>query len=281
MTVLKKWSKEAFNPLNQGSQDVLPRKSQLPGMGSEESISEKLPRVSREWFEHLSWQERRYVLSLCHLMCAASPEAQAQFLDEYTADGLVSRQLANRDIQKRVAEHLRQFHIDTELTEALVRKYIRQFYIHSAQDTQRKPVLYLESALKLVFSPKDRNDVFHYMLGFELLQMMFKMSWFQHERFYLLQRNQEDFRRAYIKPIQHAHRLNNLVVPQDEGVFFAQRHYFIEVPKISQKRLQELVMATFTTEITSHVGFSVIRHVNALAFDYDYIFGESPDAIFV
>lgn len=247
---------------------------------SKSGILENLPHVSRTWFEQLSWQERRYVLSLCHLMCAASPEAQAQFLDEYTADGLVSRKLADRDTQKRVMDHLYQFRIDTQLTEEVIRQYIRQFYIHSAQDTQRQPALYLESALKLVFSTKEKNNVFHYVLGFELLKMMFKMSWFQHERLYLLQRNQEEFIRTYIKPIQHAHRLNRIVVPQDEGVFFAQRHYFIEVPKVNDKRLTELVMATFTTEITSQFGFSVIRHINALAFDYDYIFCASPEAIF-
>ena len=280
MTSRKKCSNETFSAHDPFPDDVFPETSQIPETPSGESILEKLPFASREWFEQLSWQQRRYVLSLCHLMCAASPEAQAQFLDEYTADGLVSRKLADRDTQKRVAEHLRQFHIRTELTEELVRQYIRQFYIHSAQDSQRQPTLYLESALKLVFSTKERNNVFHYILGFELLKMMFNMSWLQHERLYLLQRNQDDFIQTYIKPIQHTHRLNRIVVPQDEGVFFAQRHYFIQIPKISQKRLTELVMATFTTEITSHFGFSVIRHVNALSFDYDYIFCESPEAIF-
>ncbi|MEM9213410.1 MAG: cobyrinic acid a,c-diamide synthase [Cyanobacteria bacterium P01_F01_bin.150] len=276
----EEWSKETINFNRQGAQDNISGASYWAGMAPEEGILEKLPRASRQWFEKLSWRERRYVLALCHLMCAASPDAQAQFLDEYTADGLVSRKLADQDTQKRVSGHLRQFRIDTELTEKIVRQYIRQFYIHSAQDTQRQPDLYLESALKLVFSTKERNNVFHYILGFELLKMMFKMSWLQHEKLYLLQRNQEDFIRTYIRPIQHAHRLNNIVVPQDEGVFFAQRHYFIHVPQIPLKRLTELVMATFTTDVTSQFGFSVIRHVNALAFDYDYIFGEVPEAIF-
>lgn len=270
-----------LNSRNQGSQESFLGSSQLPNMGPEASILEQLPYASREWFEQLSWQERRYVLSLCHLMCVASPDAQAQFLDEYTADGLVSRKLADQDTQERVSEHLRQFRIDTELTEELVRQYVRQFYIHSAQDTQRHSTLYLESALKLIFSTKERNNVFHYVLGFELLKMMFKMSWFQHERLYSLQRNQEGFIRTYIKPIQNTHRLNHIILPQDEGVFFARRHHFIQVPKISKKRLTELVMATFTTEKTSQLGFSVIRHVNALAFDYAYIFGDSPEAIFL
>ena len=277
MTFQEKFSKEDFD-----SESALPELNQRtrPLSDSNSGILENLPKASREWFERLSWRERRYVLSLCHLMCAASPESQAQFLDEYTADGLVSRKLADRDTQQRVREHLNQFRIDTQLTEELIRQYIRQFYIHSAQDTQRQPDLYLESALKLVFSTKERNNVFHYVLGFELLKMMFQMSWFQHERLYLLQRNQEEFIRTYIKPIQHAHRLNRIVVPQDEGVFFAQRHYFIQVPNIAPRRLTEIVMATFTTERTSQFGFSIIRHVNALVFDYDYIFSASPDAIF-
>ncbi|NEQ96528.1 MAG: cobyrinic acid a,c-diamide synthase [Cyanothece sp. SIO2G6] len=258
---------------NQNSDDIA-------GYIPDDNILSHLPESARVWFESLSWHERRYVLSLCHLMCVASPEAQADFLDGYTADGLVSKKLSDRETKDRVEEYLRQFKIDTPITKVLIRQYIRQFYVHSAQDTHRQPVLYLESALKLIFSNEERNNVFNYVLGFELFKMMFKMSWLQHERLYLLQRNQDEFIQQYIKPIQHAHRLNGIVVPKDEGIFFAQRQYYIAIPHISGKKLVELVMATFTTEKTSHFGFSVIRHVNALAFDYDYIFAPGQDAIF-
>ncbi|HEY9875289.1 MAG TPA: hypothetical protein V6D12_17795, partial [Candidatus Obscuribacterales bacterium] len=54
-----------------------------------DTILEKLPPSAKEWAESLPWQQRSYVLSLCHLMCASSPEMQAEFLDNYTADGLV------------------------------------------------------------------------------------------------------------------------------------------------------------------------------------------------
>jgi len=274
-----------FPKLVSGSETQLPFQSNqyedtLVGPTSEVNILAHLPEAARVWFERLSWQERRYVLSLCHLMCVASPEAQAEFLDGYTADGLVSKKLSDRETKDRVEEHLRQFGIDTPLTEVLIRQYIRQFYIHSAQDTQRQPALYLEAALKLIFSNEERNNVFNYVLGFELFKMIFKMSWLQHERLYLLQRNQDEFIQNYIKPIQHAHRLNGIVVPKDEGIFFAQRHYYVAVPNIPTKKLIELVMATFSTEKTSHFGFSIIRHVNALAFDYDYIFSPGQDAIF-
>lgn len=236
------------------------------------SILERLPQEAKDWFELLSWQERRYVLSLCHLMRAASSDAQAEFLDDYTADGLVSRKLEDKDTKRRVVKYLQDFNIETELSEAVLRQYIRQFYIHSAQDTRRKPDLYLQSALKLVFSTEERNNVFNYVLGFELFRMMFGMSWQQHERLYRLQRNQEEFLNTYIKPIQHTHRLNGIIVPRDEGVFFARRDYFVQIPQIPPKKLNELVMATFTTEKTSHFGFLVIRHTNALNFDYDTIF---------
>ena len=241
---------------------------------------ERLPGEAKIWFEQLSWQERRYVLSLCHLMCAASPEAQAQFLDNYTADGLVSRKLEDKDTKQRVDNYLKEFKIKTELNETVVRQYIRQFYAHSAQDARREPDLYLQSALKLVFSTEEKNNVFNYILGFELFRLMFSMSWQQHERLYRLQRNQEEFLNAYIKPIQHTHRINGVIEPKDEGVFFARREYFVQIPEIPEKKLNELVMATFTTEKTSHFGFLVIRHINAIHFDYDYIFDDEAGAIF-
>jgi hypothetical protein len=245
------------------------------------SILGRLPKEAKQWFETLSWQERRYVLSLCHLMCVASAEAQAEFLNDYTADGLVSRKLEDKDTRQRVANHLKAFKIETELSAVVLRQYIRQFYIHSAQDTRRKPDMYLQSALKLVFSTEERNNVFNYILGFELLRMMFGMSWQQHERLYKLQRNQEEFLNMYIRPIQHTHRINGIIVPKDEGVFFARRDYFVQNPDIPEKKLNTLVMATFTTEKTSHFGFSVIRHINALHFDYDYIYGDDSGVIFL
>ncbi|HHP7244077.1 MAG TPA: cobyrinic acid a,c-diamide synthase, partial [Elainellaceae cyanobacterium] len=172
------------------------------------NILGKLPLEAREWVESLSWQQRRYVLSLCHFICAASPQAQAEFLDNYTADGLVSKKLEDRDTRQRVTNYLRHLRIDTELTATVLRRYIRQFYVHSAQDARRQPDLYLESALKLIFNTEERNNVFNYVLGFELFRMLFCMSWQQHERLYRLQRNQEDFINTYIKPVQHTHRIN-------------------------------------------------------------------------
>jgi hypothetical protein len=247
----------------------------------EDSIFGQLPAEAKAWFESLPWHQRRCVLSLCHLLRAASPEVQAEFLDDYTADGLVSRKLEDRDTHQRVAGHLKDYRIQTELNESLLRSYIRQFYIHTAQDARRQPDLYLESALKLVLSTEERNNVFNYVLGFELLRMMFRMSWLQHERLYRLQRNQEEFINAYIKPIQHAHCVNNIIVPRDAGMFFAKRSYFVQVPEISEKKLVELVIATFTTDIVSHFGFSIIRHPNSFSFDYDYVFEPETDVIFI
>jgi hypothetical protein len=248
--------------------------------GGVDGILAKLPEESRTWVESLSWHQRRYVLSLCHLMCAATSEIQAEFLDNYTADGLVSRKLEDQETKQRVGQYLKDFHIQTELSEAVLRSYIKQFYIHSAQDTRRQPDQYLESALKLVFSSEERNNIFNYILGFELLKMMFCMSWLQHERLYRLQRNQDEFISVYIKPIQHAHRINGIVVPKDQSVFFAKRNYFVHRPEILPKKLMELVIATFTTEVTSNFGFTAIRHSNSLCFDYSYIFELEAEIIF-
>lgn len=261
--------------------DQPPRHSSKPAfLAGHESIFGQLPPEARTWFESLPWNQRRYVLSLCYLMSGASPDVQAEFLDDYTADGLVSKKLEDKETEQRVRDYLKEFHINTELNTTVLRHYIRQFYVHSAQDSRRQPDLYLESALRLVFSTEERNSVFNYILGFELLKMMFRMSWLQHERLYRLQRNQDEFINTYIKPIQHTHRVNGIIVPRDEGVFFAKRDYFVQQPTISERKLVELVMATFITDIVSMFGFSIIRHPNSLSFDYEVIFGSEQDAIF-
>jgi hypothetical protein len=240
-----------------------------------------LPQQAKRWLEGLPWDQRRYVLSLCHLMSAAPPEAQAEFLDDYTADGLVFRVIQDQDTKQKVSGYLQQFHIQTELTEKVLRSYIRQFYIHSAQDARQQPDLYLESALRLMISTQERNSVFSYVLGFELIKLMFQMSWSQQERLYRLQISQEEFLRSYIRPIQHAHRLNGIIIPRDADQFFARRDYFVQRPNLQGKRLVELVMATFTSEVVGGFGFSIIRTPNSFQFDYDYIYAPEPgEAIF-
>ncbi len=110
--------------------------------------------------------------------------------------------------------------------------------------------------------------------------MMFKMSWLQHERLYQLQKNQETFIKSYIKPIQLAHEINGIIVPEGRNNFFARRGFFVKKPLIRARKLVELVMATFTTDIVINLGFLMIRDRNFLKFDYDYIFQPEPEGIF-
>ncbi|HEY9795334.1 MAG TPA: cobyrinic acid a,c-diamide synthase [Leptolyngbyaceae cyanobacterium] len=245
-----------------------------------ETIFEELPLEAREWAESLPWNQRRYILLLCHLLCVASPEKQAEFLDSYTADGLVSRKLQDRDTQHQVKEYLKDFYIEKELDEPVLRGYIRQFYIHSSQQVNRKPEIYFQSVFQLILNTEKQNNIFSYILGFEILKLMFKMSWLQHERLYQLQKNQEDFIRLYIKPIQTAHKINGIVVPDYRKIFFDKREFFVKKPHIKPKKLIELVMATFTTDVVSNLGFLIMRDPKFLAFDYEYIFQPEPEGMF-
>jgi hypothetical protein len=238
---------------------------------------EKLPKEAREWAESLPWKERRYVLSLCHLLCAASPDIQASFLDEYTAEGMITKILTDYDAQKTVETYLAKFRIGTSLTGETLRRYIRQFYIHSAQDMRRQPNKYLESALKLVASHQEKNNILNYILGFELLKMIFRMSWLEQERFYRLQINQDDFYHRYIKPIQYAHRVNKIINPKDENVFFAKRDYYIQKPDINDKKLIELIMLTFSTEQVCDLGFGLSHSLKHIIFDYDHIYHDQEE----
>ena len=242
---------------------------------------DKLPPEVKQWAESLPWNERRYVLSLCYILCASSPDKQAEFLDEYTADGLMAKMLEDIDTLQRVKQYLSGFQIKAPLNKSVLRGYIRQFYIHSAQDARCQPSQYLESALKLALSPKDKDNVFNYIIGFEMIKLLFQMSWVQHERLSRLQTNQDYFIKNYLKPIQHAHKVNGIIVPKDERVFFAKRDYYVQKPDIKSRKLIELVMATFTTSQVIAGGFSLTRHSRAFDFDYDYIFNSNePDSIF-
>lgn len=242
-------------------------------------IIQALPPEAQQWLIGLPWVQRRYVLSLCHVMCVTSPEEQARFLDEYTADGVISRIIHDQDTQQRIYRHLRRFHIKTQLTETLLRDYIRQYYIHSAQVRQHQDQAYLESAIQLMMDGQEHNRVLTYILGFELLVLLFGMSWEQHERFYSLQSNQEDCFHLYIRPVQRAHRLNGVIVPKDEDRFFARRDYFIRVPNLKPKQTVALIMASFSPKQITQLGASVMRHQNALQFDYEHIFHQDSEVV--
>jgi len=257
-----------------------PRKKKTLTEFPRENILERLPKEARTWAENLSWNDRRYLLSICYLMSGATPEVQAKFLDEYTADGLVSRMLTDLDTLENVKSHLQALQIDTPLTEAVLRDYIRRFYIHSAQDVRIQPEIYLESALRLVGKSEERNNVFNYILGFEVLKIIFSMSWLEQERLYRVQKNQEEFFHSYIKPIQYAHKLNGIITPKHERMFFARRDYYIQKPELTPKKSLELIMATFTTKVVVGLGFSLIRHARSLVFDHDYIYNQEPEEIF-
>ncbi|MBX2862271.1 MAG: cobyrinic acid a,c-diamide synthase [Leptolyngbyaceae cyanobacterium MAG.088] len=243
-----------------------------------QQIIETLPAEAQKWLMGLPWVQRRYILSLCYLMCATPLEEQVQFLNEYTADGVISRIIHDLDTQQRIDYHLRRFHIQTQLTESVLRRYIRQYYLHSAQTRQQRDTPYLETAVQLMIDGQEHNRVLTYILGFELLVLMFKMSWEQHERFYTIQSNQEDFFNLYIRPIQQAHRLNGIIVPKDEHRFFARRDYFIRVPNLKGGQTVALIMASFAPKKITHLGAIVMRHKNALQFDYEHIFQQDSNA---
>ncbi len=199
----------------------------------------------------------------------------------HTAIGLGSKIILAQVPQQLIKKYLKDFHIEKELDDWVIKDYIKQFYIHLSQDLRTNSDYYSESILQLFpITRNQHNNIFYYILGFEILKMIFQMSWLQHERLYELQKNQENFIKTYIKPIQNTHRINGIIVPKHEHLFFAKRSYFVKKPNIKDKKLNELMMATFTTDTVTNLGFLMIRHLNFLVFDYDYIFSKEPESLF-
>ena len=238
-----------------------------------------LPPEAREWLTDLPWQERRYVLSLCHLVCATPSAQQAEFLDAYTAEGLLSHIVDDADTRQRVNAHLSRFRSEAAVDDETVRKYIRQVYVHSVQDARHRPDLYLETALNLMGSAREHSSVLSYILGFEILKLLFGMSWEQHERLYHLQPNQDEFTREYIRPVQEAHKRHGIVKPKGEKTFFARRDYFVKTPSIHPKRMVSLIIEAFTADKIIELGFSILRHPDAVHYDHSYIYETETPSI--
>lgn len=248
------------------------------------SALEKITLTVRKIADKIPIERRMHILSLCYLTCVSSTEKQAglaKSLDDYVADHLVTILIKERMVQRISSYYLKNFRIYKRVNRIPLKVYIKQFYCHSFQNSHTEPDSYLEFILRLLHNSGLRINLCSYILGFELIKMMFEMSWLQHERLYQLQKNQEVFIDTYIKPIQHAHRMNGIIVPKHENVFFAKRDYFIQRPHISEEKLVALVQCTFSKEAVTNLGCLIIRNINSLAFDYDYIFNSEPEVIFV
>jgi hypothetical protein len=242
-------------------------------------IFTKLPTEAQDWLSSLPWNERRYVLSLCHLVCATSPAQQAEFLDAYTAEGLLSRVVDDADTRARVNEHLVRFRSSAAIDDETVRKYIRRAYMHSMQDAQQRPDLYLETALTLMGSAQQNSSLLSYILGFEILKLLFGMSWEQHERLYHLQPNQDEFTREYIRPVQESHKRHGIVTPKGEKNFFARRDYYIREPQIHPQRLVTMIIEAFSADRIIELGFSLLRHPDAIHYDHEYIYSTQEPSL--
>lgn len=216
-------------------------------------------------------------------MCAVSRKTKVKFLTKNPANNLASKIVVGQVSQEVVIQYFQRFHIEKELNEVTLKKYAQQFHIHLNQDLRTHPKFNLESSLLLSQNSREQNNssILYYILGFEVIKVIFKMSWLQHERLYGLQKNQESFIKTYIKPIQYTHKINGIIIPKDENIFFAKRSYFVKRPRIRDKKLNQLVMTTFTTDTITTLGFLIVRHLNFLVFDYDYIFSNEPESFFL
>jgi hypothetical protein len=181
----------------------------------------------------------------------------------------------DRELKTQVQNYLVRFRLGTVITPEVMQRYMRQFYIHVVQHSPSRSSALIQG-LKGIDRLDHRNQVLAYILGFELIKMLFQMSWQQHERLYDLQRNQEDFLIRYIRPVQRAHQLNHVVVPRDQDLFFARRDYFVQRPRIPAHKLEVLAIATFTAETVLNFGFEVVRHPDSFRFDYAQVF-EVPE----
>jgi hypothetical protein len=207
---------------------------------------------------------------------------QSDSLKHYTSQGWVSKNFLGQVHHQLVKKYFKKYHINQEFNDSLINQYTQYFYIHLSQDLRAYNSFYQLSPLDSNYNidAEDPNTIYYYILGFEIIKMFFQMSWLQHERLYGLQKNQDSFIQTYIKPIQNAHRINGIIVPKYEKIFFAKRNYFVKKPQLKGKKLHELVIATFSANTVTNLGFLIIRHLNFLVFDYEYIYSDEPESIF-
>ncbi len=214
-----------------------------------------LPTHFLDEFETRDASTRRFVLNALTLFATISPEQQHQALND-----LIQREISilsersRKFLHRRVKDILKPFHIDKEIKDADVREYYYRYYMLTGIIPERPTPDYL-------------NMLLTFIVGVEIIQMIFRMSFMEQQRFFELQgkySTQAMLFYRYIKPTRAKLATEKRLNRDPAG-----NHYYRR-PKLSTAEALDFIFEIFDLEAITYIG----NFSEKLAFEFDYIYAK-------
>lgn len=200
---------------------------------------------------------RRFLLNALTLFATVSAEQQHQAINDLIQTEISI--LADRSqtfLKRRVQENLKRFQIEKELNEDEIREYYYRYYMITGLIPER-------------LTPDYLNVLLRFIIGVEIIKMMFSMSCMAQQRFFELQgkySTQAMLFYRYIKPIR-AKLFHEKVLNRDTS-----GNYYYLSPKLEAYEVMDFIFDIFNLEQILYLG----DYADKLSFESDYIY-HGPD----
>ncbi|MEM9245119.1 MAG: hypothetical protein AAGA67_05190 [Cyanobacteria bacterium P01_F01_bin.153] len=214
-----------------------------------------LPQPFLDEFETRDASTRRFVLNALTLFATISPEQQHQALNDLIQQEIaILSERSRKFLHRRVKNILEPFHIEKAIEDADVREYYYRYYMLTGIIPERPTPDYL-------------NMLLTFIVGVELIQMIFRMSFMEQQRFFELQgkySTQAMLFYRYIKPTR-AKLADEKRLNRDP----AGNHYYRR-PKLTTAEALDFIFETFDLEAITYLG----NFSEKLVFEFNYIYAK-------
>lgn len=201
---------------------------------------------------------RRFLLNVLTLFAAISPEQQHQAINDLIQFEIVILSERSRDfLRRRVQSILDRFHLTKDLSENDIREYYYRYYILTGTIPER-------------LTPDYLNFLMKFIVGVELILMMFSMSFMEQQRLFELQgkySTQALLFYRYIRPIREKLAREKIVTRDPSG------HHYYRRPKLDHSEMMDFVFEVFDLDRIAYLG----EYAEKLSFEKDYIQGQPEE----
>jgi hypothetical protein len=202
---------------------------------------------------------RRFLLNALTLFAAISPEQQHQAINDLIQFEIIILSDRSREfLRRRVQGLLKRFYLQKNLGENDIREYYYRYYILTGTIPER-------------LTPDYLNFLMKFIVGIELIIMIFCMSFMEQQRFFELQgkySTQALLFYHYIRPIRDKLVRERVVTRDPSG-----NHYYRR-PTLDHSEVMDFVFDVFDLDRIVALG----EYAEKLAFERDYIHS-GPDEL--
>ncbi len=212
-----------------------------------------IPYTFLEDFRSKDPSTRRYLLNSMTLFASISPEQQHQILNDLIQSELINlAEQSKKYLHERIAAAFNKFCISQNLGEKDLAEYYYKYYV-------------ISGVIPDGITSESLNKLGDFILGLELVKLIFLMSFVEQQRFFELQGNyssQAVLFYRYIRPIRSKLIKEKIVNRDIIG------NYYYSKPWLNESELLDYIFEVFNLETLLYLG----QTAKNLTFEKEYIY---------